>query len=66
MSKVRMLHPSSGRKNFNVVKKRTAPNANNTNQPSQATSENPTVDKKQLEQQTKNAIQVAAASQTGK
>lgn len=68
MGKVRMLDPSSGRDNFDVVSN-DQPTANTTtrNEESQATNSNQsiaqTVYKKEVEEKTKAAIQAAIASQ---
>ncbi|CAF1119761.1 unnamed protein product [Adineta steineri] len=57
---LRMLHPSSGRGNFDVVSTQTA-NNNNNNQASQAINETQdtvqTVDKKEIEEKTKKCYQ---------
>ncbi|CAF4211899.1 unnamed protein product [Adineta steineri] len=64
---LRMLHPSSGRGNFDVVSTQTA-NNNNNNQASQAINETQdtvqTVDKKEIEEKTKNAISAGNESQS--
>jgi hypothetical protein len=61
MGKVRMLHPSSGRDNFTVVSNQATADTNTT-----ATNQNAaqTVDKKEIEEKTKDAIKAAAASQS--
>ncbi|CAF0738775.1 unnamed protein product [Adineta steineri] len=64
---LRMLHPSSGRRNFDVISTQTASN-NNNNQASQAITETQdtvqTVDKTEIEEKTKNAIGAANESQS--
>jgi hypothetical protein len=63
MGKVRMLHPSSGRDNFDVVANQATTDANTA--ANQATNQNAaqTVDKKEIEEKTKDAIKAAVASQ---
>ena len=62
--KVRMLHPSSGRQNFNRILNQTAAR-NNPEQASQSTNQNTTRmdNKKEIEEKTQAAIQAALASQ---
>jgi hypothetical protein len=67
MGKVRMLHPSSGRDNFDVVSNQATANTV-AGQASQAANQNQVaaqaVDKKEIEEKTKDAIKTAAASQS--
>ncbi len=62
-----MLHPSSGRDNFDVVSNQATANTV-AGQASQATNQNQAaaqaVDKKEIEEKTKDAIKTAAASQS--
>ncbi|CAF1198522.1 unnamed protein product [Adineta steineri] len=64
---LRMLHPSSGRRNFDVISTQAA-NNNNNNQASQPITETQdavqTADKKEIEEKTKNAIGAANESQS--
>jgi hypothetical protein len=70
MGTVRMFHPSSGRDNFDVVSNQATANTNNTSagQVSQATNQNQVtaqvVDKKEIEEKTKDAIKTAVTSQS--
>jgi hypothetical protein len=63
MGKVRMLHPSSGRDNFTTVSNQATASANTT--VDQATNQNAaqTVDKKEVEEKTNDAIKAATAPQ---
>jgi hypothetical protein len=67
MGKVRMLHPSSGRNNFNVVSNQAAASTDG-DQASQAANQNQVVaqavDKNEIEEKTKDAIKAAVASQS--
>ncbi|UJR14258.1 hypothetical protein I4U23_001249 [Adineta vaga] len=67
MGKVHMLHPSSGRDNFDGVPAQTT-NSNNNEEASKAASLNQnttlTTDKQGVEEKTKNAINVATATQS--
>ncbi|CAF1203603.1 unnamed protein product [Adineta steineri] len=65
MGKVRMLHPSSGRDNFNVVPNQATTNTGDDQSP-QATIQNQdaarAASEQDIEEQTRNAIMAAAAS----
>ncbi|CAF1526357.1 unnamed protein product [Adineta steineri] len=65
MEKVRMLHPSSGRDNFNVVPNQATTNTADDLSP-QATIQNQdtarAASEQDIEEQTRNAIMTAAAS----
>ncbi len=67
MGKVRILHPSSGRDNFDVVPNQATATTSDT-QISQTTNQNQdaaqVVDKKEVEEKTKDAINAAITSQT--
>ena len=62
-----MLHPSSGRDNFNMVSDQGAANTDD-GQTSQATNQNQdtvqAVDKKEVEEKTKDAIKAVITSQS--
>jgi hypothetical protein len=68
MGKVRMLHPSSGRDNFNAVSTQAAAYASGGRAASQATNQNQdaaqATNKTEIEEKTKDAIKTAGVPQS--